>query len=342
MPIRPAHARSTPGTGASLLLLVIGAALIALSAWRAERLPVLVQNAPRRDVGVAWLDRGEWVMPEARDTRTPARVVLLVHGLDEPGGIWDALAPALSDAGHRVARFDYPNDQPVPESADALADALRAMHASGVQETAIVAHSMGGLVSRDVLTRNDQERPIGVRVPLLITLGTPHAGSPWARWQPIAEAREQIQRWAESDTLDPMLLFGWNADGMGEAGEDLAVGSAFLTDLNARTHPPSTRVACIVAVIPSIPPDTPVGDLPAFARALGDGVVPADSAAFEHADSVHLVRANHRSMIRPVEIGEWLRSAFSSQPPPTPPAIPIVLDLLDPPGPGPEPSQTPP
>jgi hypothetical protein len=40
--------------------------------------------------------------------RTPARLVLLVHGMDEPGGIWDDLAPALAAAGHAVARRSTP------------------------------------------------------------------------------------------------------------------------------------------------------------------------------------------------------------------------------------------
>lgn len=326
MPIRPVPTRSAKVAALSLLLALIGVALITLSGFRAQTIPRLVQNAPRQATGVAWFDQDTWITSDEHPA--PSRVVLLIHGLDEPGGIWDALAPALADAGHPVARFDYPNDQPVPESADLFADALRALYAAGVRDVDIVAHSMGGLVTRDVLTRNALERPLGVRVPLLITLGTPHLGSPWARWQPIAEAREQIQRWAESDTLDPMLLFGWNSDGMGEAGTDLTIGSPFLTDLNSRPHPATTRVACVVAVIPNIPLDTPIDRLPEYARALGDGVVPADSAAFKHADSVHLVRANHRSMVRPVELGEWLRSAFSDAPPPTPPAVPIVLELL--------------
>lgn len=328
MPIRPKQPRPRRAAALTLPLCAVGALLISMSAWRTERLPALLANAPTPAQGVSWYVNNAWISDRETGPDRPASIVLLVHGLDEPGGIWDALAPALAEAGHPLARFDYPNDQPIAESTEALAKALRALHSSGVQETRIVAHSMGGLVTRDALTRPALERTLGVRVPLLITLGTPHTGSPWARWQPIAEAREQIQRWAESDSLDPMLLFGWNADGMGEAGQDLRPGSAFLTDLNSRPHPATTRVACLIAVIPNIPLDTPIADIPEYARALGDGVVPTDSAAYAHADSVHLVRANHRSMVRPVEIGEWLRAAFSSPAPPTPPAIPIVLELL--------------
>src|SRR5690606_22566445 len=65
--------------------------------------------------------RAEAWIPVA-DAAGPAtdRVVLLVHGLDEPGDIWDDLTPALHEAGHTVVRFNYPNDQDPALSADAL------------------------------------------------------------------------------------------------------------------------------------------------------------------------------------------------------------------------------
>ena len=52
------------------------------------------------------------------------RVVMLVHGLDEPGGIWDQLAPALVADGHTVVRFEYANDQAIAISAGDLIEAL--------------------------------------------------------------------------------------------------------------------------------------------------------------------------------------------------------------------------
>jgi hypothetical protein len=62
-------------------------------------------------------------------TKLPSRIVLLVHGLDEPGDIWDDAAVALADAGHTVVRFDYPNDQRIAHSADLLAAALERLKA---------------------------------------------------------------------------------------------------------------------------------------------------------------------------------------------------------------------
>ncbi|MFK7882657.1 MAG: esterase/lipase family protein [Phycisphaerales bacterium] len=315
----------------AIALAVVGTSFISFAGWRSETLPALLAQAEPAAVGIRWFHEERW---QSEAAHTPADIVLLVHGLDEPGGIWDALAPELAQAGHYVARFDYPNDQPVTDSTDLLQAALPALASLGVERIRVVAHSMGGLVTRDLITRPKQQG--SPSVPLLITLGTPHLGSPWARWQPIAEAREQIQRWAESPDLDPALLFGWNADGMGEAGDDLHPTSAFLKKLNGRPTPTTTRIVCVVAVVPDIPLNTPLTEIPEFARKLGDGVVPTDSATLPGASRTILVRANHRSMVRPVEIGAWLRRTVGAAPPPMPPAIPHVLEELA----GTQPSQT--
>ena len=41
----------------------------------------------------------------------------LVHGLDDPGEVWQVLAPELVKHGLDVFLLHYPNDQPVAESA---------------------------------------------------------------------------------------------------------------------------------------------------------------------------------------------------------------------------------
>ena len=47
--------------------------------------------------------------------------VVLVHGLDEPGSIWEDVIPALREADWAVWEFHYPNDQPIEASAAYLA-----------------------------------------------------------------------------------------------------------------------------------------------------------------------------------------------------------------------------
>ncbi len=43
--------------------------------------------------------------------------VVLVHGLDDPGEVWQSLAPELVKEDFNVWLMQYPNDQPIVESA---------------------------------------------------------------------------------------------------------------------------------------------------------------------------------------------------------------------------------
>ncbi len=303
----------------------------------------------RASRGVRQYDPSLGVWVERSDVAS-GHAVLLIHGLDEPGGIWDQLAPALATDGHTVLRFDYSNDQAIVRSADELGFALRGLAARGFDSLDLVCHSMGGLVARDALSREGSatQRPA---VETLITLGTPHGGSPWARLRTVAEAREQVQRWAQSDDLDPARLLGFMGDGGGQAGIDLLPGSAYLTRLDARTLPEHIRVICVVGRVDE--PNSAVGTLGSavargtikdllgereasvvlnevdrLGRELGDGVVPVSSAVMAGADEVIMVRANHRAMIRTIELEEAMRRQQGLPEAPQPPAIEIVLHWL--------------
>lgn len=335
---------------AAALLALLALPPLVLTAWRDTHAPALIRRAALLPSthGLRWLTpEGRW-STDAPDP-VPAHAVLLVHGLDEPGGIWDQLAPALAERHHPTLRFDYPNDQPAADSADQLRDHLEQLRAQGVTSLDIVAHSMGGLIARDVLTRPAQppsteradqaEQPDGPipAVPVLITLGTPHAGSPWAGFQPVAEVREHLQRWIESEDLDPARLFAAWHDGLGQAREDLRPNSPYLQELNSRPWPAATRMTAVVAVIGAYNPDDPPQDRATLTAQLGDGVVPIDSAQTPLASETLFVRANHRSLIRAVELDAWARTQLGLTPPPTPPAIPLILDRLTPPFPLPPP-----
>jgi triacylglycerol esterase/lipase EstA (alpha/beta hydrolase family) len=284
------------------------------------------------------------------DEALQPHAVLLVHGLDEPGGIWDQLAPALAADGHQVIRFDYLNDQAIMRSADALQRSLVRLRNRGVTELDLVCHSMGGLVVREVLSRPSFDE-IGIRTETMITLGTPHKGSPWARLRSVAEMREQVQRWAESDDLDPARLLGFFQDGDGQAGVDLLPGSEFLTQLDSQSLPDGLRVICVVGrtdqpstlagTISSVTAKDTLRDLIGRGQAeivlrqieqmtseIGDGVVPVSSAVMDGALDVIVVSANHRGMIRTIELEERLRAEVSLPDAQVPPAIPIVLKRL--------------
>ena len=70
--------------------------------------------------------------------------------------------------------FDYPNDGPIAWSGDRLSDDLKALSAPNPGlRMVIVAHSMGGLVSRYCLETPGKQPSC---VTDLFTLGTPHHG----------------------------------------------------------------------------------------------------------------------------------------------------------------------
>lgn len=297
---------------------------------------------------LAWIPVGEG------GPAVPTRLVVLVHGLDEPGSIWDDLAPALRDAGHKVARFEYPNDQPIAASADLLAESLRDLRSRGVERVDLVCHSMGGLVARDVLTREGvyggtarghADLPAVER---LILLGTPNHGSPWAAVRLVAEVREHAMRWLDGNAGKPGVLLGGMRDGDGEAGRDLRPGSGYLEDLNARPLPEGVAITVVVARaaesgdagleglaerawVRELVGEEVALEAEALAASvsgkLGDGVVSVESARLEGVEDVVEVRGNHRGMVKRLGLIERVREWMGKENE-EPPAIGVVLDRL--------------
>lgn len=293
---------------------------------------------------------------EALPAKTPERIALLVHGLDEPGGIWDDLAPALAKAGVHVVRFDYRNDQPLAASAEELAAALADLRARGTARVDIVAHSAGGLIARDVLTRA-ADGMYGGRaaghdalpdVSRLIMIGTPNRGSALARFRVVTEVREQFIRWIESDGRDPAALLGFMHDGSGEAAGDLRPGSAYLNDLNARPLPQGVTLTAVVGTVA----DSESEELSAMlqwpivrrvlseeeikeaeegirelAQVVGDGAVPVSSQVLEGVEDVVYLEANHRSMLRRFGL-PIIGGLGGTTEDGLPPAVEVVLERL--------------
>lgn len=296
----------------ALILLAIVAAL--WMAWtelhpQAERaLRVELQDRLERSlpetVRPPWRQYGIFPLGRATGIRQPLGV-LLVHGLDEPGTIWNDLAPALSAAGFDVWQFRYPNDQGIDRSADLLAASWPELPAQ--VPMALIGHSMGGLVIRDFVSRlrhpaGTPQSMGGAAVRSVILAGTPNQGSEWARLRFWLEPRDQ---WATAGEPGFSLLSGLR-DGTGAAKIDLRPGSAFLQDLNARPWPDSVRVLIIGGLLM---PSTP---------ALGDGVVAIDSLPVDGAPPPIIVAGSHRGM---------LKRMFESDD--EPPAIPLIIKLLE-------------
>jgi len=269
------------------------------------------------------------------------RPVVLIHGLDDPGTVWMNLAPALAREGFVVLIMRYPNDQPILDSARLLAQELALWRARGLKRAALVAHSMGGLVAREMLTNPElayagESRTGGMpRVEELIMIGTPNHGSELARLSLVTEIRDQlVNLWQGQGHW-----LGWILDGAGEARIDLLPGSRFLTALNSRPNQEKVKMLVIAGLLSPWDGDqldrlgnlarTRLPDnmdyliddieryLKSVSNGLGDGLVSLNSARLEGVDLL-TVEGTHLSMIRNLDPESGR----------TPPAVPLVIRRL--------------
>ncbi|WP_290652199.1 alpha/beta fold hydrolase [Aquisalimonas sp.] len=270
---------------------------------------------------------------EGRGDRHPD--VILIHGLDEPGDIWDDMAPALREEGMEPWEFRYPNDHAIDRSVDLLAE--RWAELPGEQPVVLVGHSMGGLVIRDFVSRvrhpvEGEPAVEGPPVRGTILLGTPNHGSELARLRVWLGLRELVAQTQEED-FSP---FAPLRSGTGAAKIDLRPGSQFLTKLNERPWPEGIPLRLIGGMLGEPDPDLldAVGGIAAelgtqemprqfehwwrkLGEGVGDGVVPVSSLSLADAPPPTLVPASHRGML--------VRSSSDEE---RPPAIPHVLDIL--------------
>ena len=267
--------------------------------------------------------------------------VILIHGLDEPGKIWMNLAPALVEEGFSVWTMMYPNDQPITESAQFFLECIQSHPLSKTKNISIVAHSMGGLVAREMLTHPSfsyAEKVDKGELPAvwqLVMVGTPNHGSELARFRIFTEFREQITGlFSEKYHWLQGIL-----DGAGEAGIDLIPGSTFLERLNRRPHPANVNMLVIAGMINpwqkneiehfahdlkvKLPEDTRVvvkemeNVLLLVSNEVGDGLVSVRSAQLSGVP-LRIVQGTHLTMIRNITSGSQR----------IPPAIPIIIEQL--------------
>lgn len=273
----------------------------------------------------------------------PKRVVVLVHGLDEPGKLWMNMAPAVTNAGYTACEFRYPNDQPLTASATYLMHSLGDLRTRGTTEIIFVSHSMGGLISRELLTSPELDHAGCLskkQVPTvkrLIMLCPPNHGSPLAHARFAVELRDQCMRLFKGNEN---LLSGL-VDGTSEAATDLVPDSEFLRTLNGR---PSLRGVTLTivagvaspitadqlgALVPMEPPAPEIAAednlaaqcreaLESLAEGVGDGCVSVDSAKLAGVTDFITVKGTHLSAVRNV-----LESSTD-----IPPAVPLVLERL--------------
>jgi pimeloyl-ACP methyl ester carboxylesterase len=120
--------------------------------------------------------------PHGGDRAAPLAVV--VHGINPTAGQLDPLADSLVRRGYRVLQFHYDDGQDLDRSATELGALVRTHLTSAPSpHLTVVAHSMGGLVSRRALTEGHPAglASLGLRT-RLVTVASPFGGFKSANW----------------------------------------------------------------------------------------------------------------------------------------------------------------
>ena len=166
----------------------------------------------------------------------PAPVIVLVHGYNAKPQSLDPLRQLIERSGFSCIDFAYPNDGPIAESGELLHNELNRLHTLAPDvEVALVAHSMGGLVARTAIERENSAGNVNQ----LIMIAPPNHGSNLARLPIGLDVWEHFVR-SRDRSCDRFLALS-TSDGFCEARSDLAPGSLFLAELNKRPRNPDVE-----------------------------------------------------------------------------------------------------
>ena len=144
---------------------------------------------------------GLYLLEELDSKKQP---LLLVHGINGSPLNFKALTSGLGE-NFQLLLFQYPSGFPLEHTAYILHKAVNEfLERHAYKKLHVLAHSMGGLVSRGMLTLNDSET--NARIDTYITLSTPWSGHAAARmgvewspaiapvWRSMAPNSEYLQR----------------------------------------------------------------------------------------------------------------------------------------------------
>ena len=176
--------------------------------------------------------------------RTSTRpLVVIVHGYGSEPEEFESLRARLRADGLATGAFAYPNDAAIALSGREFALALQEFERRYPgRRISLVAHSMGGLVSRMAI--EDPDIPEVSNVDRLIMVATPNQGSHLAR---VPVSLDIWQNWldGEPDTVRS-VFFESVLDGLNEARVDMQPESELIARLNSQPRSPDVRYALIL------------------------------------------------------------------------------------------------
>ena len=177
-----------------------------------------------------------------------ANILLLIHGIigDTEAMVAGVRAAALDGQFDLVLSYDYENlATPIEQTAGLLRDDLarHGIRADDGKKVTIIAHSMGGLVSRRMIEREGGSD----FVDHLVMCGTPNGGSPLGR---IESARQllmmlaTVAAYAVPQFCAPAMMLLTRSKKLTPTLEQMAPRSAFIAELNA-SPAPTTRYSIL-------------------------------------------------------------------------------------------------
>lgn len=222
------------------------------------------QTPPEEEMGLkrVILDSGKLKFSAPSAISDTAKVLLLVHGWNDRPQTWQSFVQKItaekSIKFSQIWTFGYNSSWSIEENASRLAQAITTLKV----KVKIVAHSMGGLVSRSMIEKYGGSS----YVRKLITLGTPHHGSPVAALRYLLGTFVSDETLVNdpSETINNMLAYNYNTEGF----RDLYVGSLYILKMRLLAQPP-VPYYCIAGISSIDLPLVPGSD---------DGVVSVESA----------------------------------------------------------------
>ncbi len=205
--------------------------------------------------------------------RTP---VLFVHGIGGSAREFSDIIASLDKSRFQAWVFQYPSGAGLETIAAVLEQALARVYAEhAFEELVLVAHSMGGLMSRDYVLKYAASKP-DYRLALAVTINSPLLGMDSA---------------AMGVKTAPFVLASWI---------DVATGSDFIRDVHATPWPADVPYHLVFSWLPGKE---------------GDGVVPLKGQLSRplqrEAQEIHGFQAGHAAVLRDSEFIEFLNGLLA-------------------------------
>ncbi len=267
----------------------------------------------------------DWQSRIDNPTTTKRPLLVFLHGLKSDGSAFQSARDHFRSLGFATAAVTYDTSEPIAATSARFSTLLtnHFVQQNATVKIALVGHSMGGLVARELTEHPDL---VNDRITHLITMGTPHHGSTWATLPPLLDflSGESI----ETEDLVDLLLHQPSDAGI----RDLAPSSVFLRKLNSRPLRPDVRYTTILGTKSPVDAETfdqlqemlrsldregsvmrlirpriaPLlaEEFPELESGKGDGVVATANATIQGVDDIVEVEVTHFDMVEHSDGGQ--------------------------------------